>query len=127
MQKLSLVLSFFGGGMKLIIAGGRDYKGTKSDALRLNTIEGVTEVVSGCANGADAFGQWWAKHNGIAVKQFHADWRTHGRAAGPMRNRQMAEYADAVVLFPGGRGTESMKKEAEKAGLVIYDWRYPKP
>ena len=27
-----------------------------------------------------------------------------------------AEYADAVVLFPGGRGTDSMRREAERQG-----------
>jgi predicted Rossmann-fold nucleotide-binding protein len=34
----------------------------------------------------------------------------------------MAEYAEAVVLFPGGRGTASMRREAEKAGIQIYDF-----
>jgi predicted Rossmann-fold nucleotide-binding protein len=34
----------------------------------------------------------------------------------------MAEYADAVALFPGGRGTASMRKEAEKAGIEVYDF-----
>ena len=34
----------------------------------------------------------------------------------------MAEYADAVVLFPGGRGTAFMRKEAEKAGITVYDF-----
>jgi predicted Rossmann-fold nucleotide-binding protein len=35
----------------------------------------------------------------------------------------MAQYADAVVLFPGGKGTQSMFDEATKAGIVIFDWR----
>jgi predicted Rossmann-fold nucleotide-binding protein len=35
----------------------------------------------------------------------------------------MAEYADAVALFPGGRGTENMASEAAKAGLKVFDFR----
>jgi hypothetical protein len=87
------------------------------------TIRGVTEVVSGVDAGADEFGEKWAKINNIPVKIFKADWKTHGRAAGPIRNKQMAEYADAVALFPGGKGMESMKRETEKAGLSSYDFR----
>lgn len=110
--------------MRLIIAGGRDYKFTETDKSQLDKLVGeVTEVVSGGATGADREGEKWAAGWKIFVTQFPADWRTHGRAAGPIRNRAMAEYADAVALFPGGKGTENMHKEAVKAGLKIYDFR----
>lgn len=110
--------------MAVIVAGGRDYQFTADDIAKLERIP-VREVVSGGATGADRCGEQWAESRGIPVKQFPADWKTHGRAAGPIRNRQMAEYADAVALFPGGRGTASMAKEAEKAGIAIYDFRGP--
>lgn len=117
-----------GNAMKLIIAGGRNLEAKREyfemlDGLRLAIKPDVTEVVCGLATGADAMGEWWAKLRGIPVKSFQADWKTHGKAAGPIRNRQMAEYADIVVLFPGGRGTNSMFAEAKKAGIQIYDWR----
>jgi hypothetical protein len=106
-------------GLITIIAGGRDYNLTLSDEAWLATLP-IREVVSGGASGADAGGEAWAKKRGIPIKRFPADWKTHGRAAGPIRNRQMAEYADAVVLFPGGRGTDSMRTEAERQGLRIF-------
>ncbi|MDF1659966.1 MAG: SLOG family protein [Verrucomicrobiales bacterium] len=109
--------------MAVIVAGGRDYQFTDDDIAKLDGIP-IREVVSGGASGADRCGEQWAESRGIPVKRFPADWKTHGRAAGPIRNRQMAEYADAVALFPGGRGTASMAKEAEKAGIVIYDFRF---
>lgn len=112
--------------MKLIIAGGRDYQLTQRDYLRLNEIHvktRISTVVSGGAPGADANGEEWASHYYIPVRRFRADWKKHGRAAGPMRNREMAEYADAVALFPGGCGTESMYQEAKKAGIEIFDFR----
>ena len=108
--------------MKLIIAGGRDYKMTPDDWGKLDEIV-VTEVVSGCASGADKAGEYYAEQKGLPVTKFPADWNANGRAAGPIRNREMADYADAVALFKGGRGTESMKREAEKAGIQVYDFR----
>ena len=112
--------------MKLIIAGGRNYSFTeldKEDVSRLIFDIGVTEIVSGGAPGADRAGEEMAQASGVPVKMFSADWDVHGRAAGPIRNREMAEYADAVALFPGGAGTESMKNEAYRAGIQIFDFR----
>lgn len=109
--------------MRLIIAGGRDYQFTLTDCGRLELlIAKVTEVVSGGATGADRCGELWANINKIPVKVFTADWKAYGKAAGPIRNRQMAEYADAVALFPGGKGTLNMKAEAERAGIEIFNF-----
>jgi len=110
--------------MKLIIAGGRNCpEFTEEQIADLDAIEGVTEVVSGKARGADTHGKNWAKSRELPVKEFPALWNKHGPSAGPRRNRQMAEYADAVVLFPGGNGTANIHKHAKELGLKIYDWR----
>lgn len=106
--------------MKTIIAGGRNYQLTSEDFNLLETLD-ITEVVSGRCTGADMGGEEYAKSRGIPIKPFPADWNKHGRAAGPIRNAQMASYADQVVLFPGGKGTNSMRKEAEVAGIKIVD------
>jgi hypothetical protein len=105
--------------LAVVVAGGRDYRITEADEAWLDTLP-IREVVSGGASGADAGGEAWARKRGIPIKRFPADWDTHGRAAGPIRNRQMAEYAEGVVLFPGGRGTDSMRREAERRGLQIF-------
>lgn len=110
--------------MKLIIAGGRDYKPTAGDVDLLDMLNKrfkITEVVSGGASGADAFGERWAEENGIKVEPFPADWSFHGRKAGPLRNTKMAAYADAVVLFPGGTGTADMRRQAKAFNLRIID------
>lgn len=113
--------------MKLIIAGGRNYVFRPSDYYLLDScFRAVKEVVSGHAAGADAGGERWAQLNDIRIQTFPAHWTAHGRAAGPIRNRQMAAYADAVALFPGGRGTANMLEEAFKARLLVFDFRqYP--
>lgn len=72
------------------------------------------------APGADYFGLLWAITNGITVKKFPADWNQYGRSAGFLRNIEMAKYANALVVFPGGKGTEHMMQQADKYGLTIY-------
>jgi hypothetical protein len=104
--------------MKTIIAGGRHYELTSEDKAWLDTLP-ITEVVCGGANGADDGGRLWAKSKGIPVKFFIADWNKHGKAAGPIRNQLMAEYADAIVLFDGGKGTADMRRKAVMQKLII--------
>ncbi len=85
--------------MRAIIAGGRDYAWTEADFGRLDRLRaehGITEVVSGGATGADRLGELWAKSRALPRRVFRADWKTHGRAAGPRRNAEMAAYADMV-------------------------------
>jgi hypothetical protein len=43
--------------------------------------------------------------------------------AGHNRNEEMAKYADAVVLFSGGSGTNNMHKTSLKHSLRIFDRR----
>lgn len=113
--------------MRLIIAGGRSFPPNLADRLvaaamnRLGTKPDV--VVSGAARGIDQAGERWAEANGVAVERYPADWGAHGKAAGPIRNRLMAENADAaVVIWDGGsRGSKSMIAEAKKRGLRVVE------
>lgn len=112
---------------RCVVAGGRTYQLTEKDKERLDSIAGIGELVSGGARGADSCAEQWATLRKIPIVRFKADWEAHGKAAGPIRNRQMARYADIVVLFPGGRGTNSMRREAKKAGCLIYDFTKQPP
>ena len=113
--------------MKLIIAGSRHLNPPVSLIQWLLDREGirffVEEVVSGGAGGIDFLGEVWAKLEHRNVKYFLPDW-SKGKKAGPIRNRQMAEYADALLLIWDGksRGSASMKREAERAGIPIYEF-----
>jgi len=112
--------------MKLVIAGGRNLRLLTEAQIRwLDAIHAeldVTEVVSGACRGADLAGETWARSRSIPVIRFPANWDAHGRAAGPIRNKQMADYADAVALFPGGRGTDSMRRSARGASKPIFEF-----
>lgn len=112
--------------MKVIIAGSREF----TDYGQVNTLIGntlwdadfyPTEVVSGTANGIDKFGEIWAESQRLPVKRFPADWKTHGKRAGYLRNAEMADYADALVAIWDGesRGTKHMIDLATKKGLRV--------
>ena len=106
--------------MKTIIAGGRTYKFTTTDINILNKYKNdITEVVSGGAKGADSEGEVWAQDNGIPITAYPADWEKYGKSAEYKRNGEMANYAEAVVLFPGGKGTEHMRKISKNKKLKI--------
>ena len=97
--------------LKLIICGGRNYRLTEHDYNNLDLIHDqfkVVEVVSGGCAGADIYGEAWAREKGIPIRQFIPEWAKAGRKAGPLRNQEMAEYADACIAFPGGKGTQDM-------------------
>lgn len=109
--------------MRAIIAGSRT--ATKRDvwnAIRCCPwADEITEVISGGARGADMHGESWAVWRGLPVRRILPDWDMHGRAAGPMRNAEMAEIADALIAVWDGqsRGTSSMLREAKNRGLRL--------
>lgn len=104
--------------MKVIIAGTRlvrDYK-VVVETINRSGFE-ITEVVSGCAIGPDTLGEQWARANNIPIKEMPANWNLHGKGAGPIRNRQMADYADAAIIIWDGesRGTRNMIENMVRA------------
>lgn len=110
--------------MKLIVAGGRNYH--PGDLEKAKFIEfckehNVTEIVEGGASGVDAWAKFVGKYElKLPVIEFAADWKKYGGMAGPIRNEEMAQYGNEVLLFPGGRGTASMKRMAVKYKLPCH-------
>ena len=86
--------------MKVIIAGSRnivDYEVVK-EAIEESQFT-IKKVVSGGAKGVDALGERYADEMNIPLVIFFADWNTHGRSAGPIRNKKMAENPCATRIF----------------------------
>ncbi len=113
--------------MRLIVAGTRTFSDYALLEKILDKIEWeITEIVSGCASGADTLAIQYAEHRVIPVKKFPADWATHGKRAGPIRNEQMAQYADALICFWDGasKGTKHMIDVAAKHKLKTFTVRY---
>ena len=112
--------------MKIVIAGCRDfadYDVAKEFILRcLEETEGKITIISGGCSGADALGERFAKEYGLKTEIFPADWKTFGRSAGPIRNKQMANECDMLIAFWDykSKGTANMIHEAKKQNKIIH-------
>ena len=112
--------------MKLIIAGSRTFTNYKKLREVCNNIlqdQTDIEIVSGAYyRGADKLGEKYAAERGFRLTKFPADWKRYGKAAGPKRNEQMANYADTLVAFwdEKSRGTKHMIEVAKHKGLNVY-------
>lgn len=109
--------------MRTIIAGSRGFKNINHVFMAVANSEfEVTQVVSGCAEGIDKLGEEYAAFMKIPVQKFPADWETYGKSAGYIRNKQMAENADALIAIWDGesKGTKHMIDIAEAKGLKVF-------
>ena len=112
---------------RVVIAGCRNYNNYDEAKpyidFCLSNIRKESEIVivSGCASGADAIGEQYAKENGFKVEKYPADWEKHGNSAGPRRNEQMAIVCDYVICFWDykSNGTKSMIEFAQKNNKPI--------
>ncbi|MCP4341317.1 MAG: DUF2493 domain-containing protein [Desulfobulbaceae bacterium] len=134
---------------KVIIAGGRDFDDyallrDKCDKILSRFVtqpylkhKGLVEIVSGTANGADKLGEVYAIHQDFEIARFPADWddidtepcvlrqnragKQYNALAGNIRNKKMAEYADALIAFWDGksRGTQDMVNIMKKMGKLV--------
>lgn len=121
--------------VKIIIAGSRSFTDFDllkkkcdyylSDAIANNY---NIEIVSGTAKGADKLGESYALEKGYHIAFFPADWKKHGKRAGYLRNQEMADYADALIVFWDGesRGTMHMIDLAKKKGIPVRIVKYHK-
>ena len=116
--------------MKVIVAGSRSIEslGVVTKAIEDSGFN-ITEIVSGRAKGVDRLGEHYALVRSIPTKLFPADWDKHGKAAGPMRNREMANYADAAVIIWDGvsKGTKHMIYEMNKRGKKCHIYMHLSP
>jgi hypothetical protein len=126
--------------MRVLVCGGRDFT---DKALLYNTLYALCEefglksepdeygnwlpnnltIIHGAAPGADSLADDWAIVNWCPFQRYPADWNAYGKAAGPIRNRQMlAEgHPDIVIAFPTpkSRGTWDMVNISTKAGVPV--------
>lgn len=107
---------------RILVCGSRSYEDAAliRKVLRAEAGKGPFELIYGAAPGADTLAARAALSLGMPVKQYPADWKTHGKAAGPIRNRQMLDAQPVKVFaFGAGRGTQDTVSEAEKRGIPV--------
>ena len=118
---------------RLIVCGGVDfidYGFFKAQMDRLIAHYENIRLVSGHARGADSLAERFAAESGIPIQVFPAEWKKYGKAAGPIRNRVMLDYAKeetpVVAAFWDGqsRGTGNMLKQAKETGAECHIFAY---
>ena len=106
--------------MKIAVVGSRNYPDLQlvDNYVRTEIVAKGHTVVTGGARGVDKAAEHAA---GNACEVFKANWRLHGRAAGPIRNKLIVDTADKVVAFYDGksRGTWHSMSLAKDAGKLL--------
>ena len=107
---------------RIIVAGCRNYTNYEEakefiDFCISNIRKEHTLIfLSGGCTGADALGEKYALENGFKLERYPAEWKKYSKAAGPKRNKFMANLSDYVICFWDGKsaGTKSMITVARK-------------
>lgn len=102
--------------MRILICGGRKLNSDHVATYLETLLEHMTDmfIIHGGAHGGDEGADKFAKKFGISTAIYLADWKQHGNAAGPIRNKKMLLEGkpDLIIAFPGGSGTDNMIHEA---------------
>lgn len=111
----------------LIVAGGRDF--TDQDymvreifTLMVNQLKDFkVEIIQGGARGADYHAKISAQRLRLDCHERKADWNKHGRSAGPIRNKEMADVAHGLLAFWDGEspGTKNMIETMKQQGKNV--------
>lgn len=112
--------------IRILVCGGRDFNDeiTVFGALDGHVIPSCDTIIQGGAPGADRLAREWCHQKRCRYENYPANWKAHGRAAGPIRNQQMIDEGrpDKVVAFPGGLGTADMVRRARAAGIPVFQF-----
>jgi hypothetical protein len=111
---------------RVLICGDRNWSDRRMVRNFVNDLEPNTIVITGMASGADTDAWICAGDRELQVLEFPAKWKEYGRAAGPIRNRQMLDEGRPTEVHAfhdnllRSKGTANMLKLALKRGLRCY-------
>lgn len=115
--------------MKVLVCGSRSWD---DEGLVWLVLDGLWDMhgknlvlIEGGAGGADRGAANWARRSGVPCEEYAAYWKEHGKAAGPLRNRQMLNEGkpELVLAFsehPITPGTQDMINRAKHVGLTVW-------
>ena len=100
--------------MKIAIVGSRDI--IVADIGKY--VSDGDEIVSGGAVGVDRCASEYAKKHGMKLTVFLPQYTRYGRAAPIVRNKEIVDYSDRIVVFWNGesKGAQSVIQYAERRG-----------
>lgn len=117
--------------LRLIVAGGRHYDNREVIRTYLETLPKETIILQGeCRRlvkgrwvGADLLAKEEAQKLGLTVESYPADWDRYGNAGGPIRNREMLQKGDRLVIFHDNfaesTGSKNIAEQARQMGVPV--------
>lgn len=115
---------------RLLITGSRDWKDRYAIAEAISEVavdpREWTLVSGACPTGADRICEEVAHSLGMTVEIHPADWKTHGKRAGYIRNAEMVKRgADICLAFikEESRGATMTADLAEKSDIQVRRFR----
>ena len=111
--------------MKILVCGDRNWSDYEKIKHRLSLfLTHEVTVIHGAARGADTLAGKAARELGFEVVVVPAQWKKWGRAAGPIRNREMLGMEPDLVLafhndLDRSRGTRDCVLEAQRRKIAI--------
>lgn len=113
--------------ISVVIGGYRNFENYEifsafvNECLAEYKSEEIT-ILSGHCKGTDLMAERYAEEKGCLMKIFPAEWQKYGKAAGPIRNKQMVEKADVVIAFtcPRATGTKNLISHAKKLNKKMF-------
>jgi hypothetical protein len=110
--------------MNILVSGDRNWTNYQLLTSTLNQFKNQIQVlIAGGAKGADTLAKEWAVEHNIPFQEYPADWKQFGKAAGPIRNRQMLVEGQPTLLvvfhndLTNSKGTKNMIHQASKINL----------
>ena len=109
--------------MRIAITGGRDHKPTKDEVRKFLVLVkelGMTECHHGAAPGVDSYIAKVCDNKGYKTVAHKANWDLYGPSAGPIRNMETMAASEALIAFPGGKGTMGTIRIAVDSEKPVY-------
>jgi hypothetical protein len=113
-----------GGMMRVLICGDREWCNRSVIMKVIQELKPKIIIEGGC-RGVDTLARECANILHIEVHEYRAEWQRFGRAAGPIRNKEMIEEGrpSLVVAFHNNldksSGTKNMVKQAKKYYIPV--------
>ncbi|HQR18333.1 MAG TPA: SLOG family protein [Gemmatimonadales bacterium] len=113
---------------RILVTGSREWGDLPSVARELAALRRRVDagreivVVHGAAKGLDVTADFAATSLHMTTEPHPADWATHGKGAGPIRNQAMVDLgADVCLAFPtkSSVGTWDCVRRANAAGIRV--------
>lgn len=110
--------------MKVIgIIGSRRRNEMKDRVALRKVFEGISDeddtiVSGGCPEGGDRFAEEIAKTDGRTITIHYPAWKRHGKAAGFVRNKQIAEDCDILIALVAPDRTGGTEDTIKKANAL---------